>query len=312
MMRKALAATAIFFLTTSLNPIPVGALARNPIVWVAVEDAQRVAKVNLAKGRVVRRFAVAGRPHNIVANASGTVATALWGQQRVAVIRNGRARNLFLGGAPHDVKMGGARIVVANQGAARLEVLSLKGRLRKRIGLKADPHDLALTRRGDTAWVTLEGSDDMAVVNLRRGRVRRYVSTGKRPHDLLFTPDGNRLWVTDWGGAIHKFSRRGRLLKSKGIGVEAHHLAFTPNGDQVWITDHGAHRVFVIGTRMMKVLKRIRIKGAPHHVTITPDGREAIVADHDRGLLVVYRIATKSRIGKISVGPGPHGVWAQP
>jgi DNA-binding beta-propeller fold protein YncE len=214
-------------------------------------------------------------------------------------------------GAPHDVKIGGGRIVVANQGAARINILSLRGKKRGRVPLKANPHDVALTPGGDVAWASLEGSDDLAVVSLKRKKLRRYVSTGRSPHDLLFSPTG-RLWVTDWNGAFHVYSRRGRLLKSRSLGDEAHHLAFTPDGREVWITDHGAHRVFVVSTRRFKVIKRLSIRGSPHHVGITPAGNKAVVADHDRGRLIVYRVGTKKRIARIEVGAGPHGVWVVP
>ncbi|MGH2729636.1 MAG: YncE family protein [Actinomycetota bacterium] len=276
-----------------------------------MEDGHRVAKVNIRSRKVMVGRAVPGAPHNLTVARRGTVATALWGDGRVALVRSGRVRSVYLGGAPHDVKIAKGRLVVANQGAARLEVLNLKGRVRGRIGLKANPHDLAITPGGDKAWVTLEGSDDMAVVNLKTKRVRRYVSTGRAPHDLLFAPNG-RLWVTDWHGAVHVYNRWGKHLKSKPLGVEAHHLAFTPDGSQVWITDHGAHRVFVLSTSSYRILARLRIAGAPHHVAITRDGRKAVVADHDRGVLVVYSVATRKRLARIPVGPGPHGLGAVP
>jgi DNA-binding beta-propeller fold protein YncE len=280
-------------------------------VWVALEDARRIAKVDLRKRRVVRKLKVAGNPHNIAVNGAGLVATTLWGDDRVALIKGRWRKGVKIAGAPHDVKIGGDRVVIANQGAARLNVLSLKGKKRGYALLKANPHDVALTPSAHKAWASLEGSDDLAVINLRRKKVKRYVSTGKSPHDLLFSPDG-RLWVTDWNGAFHVFSRKGKLLRSRSLGEEAHHLAFTPDGRQVWITDHAAHRVFVVSTRKYKVLKRISIAGSPHHVSITSDGKKAAVADHDRGLLIIYRVATRTRLAKIAVGAGPHGVWAVP
>lgn len=217
---------------------------------------------------------------------------------------------MSLGGAPHDVKIGGGQVVVANQTEARLDLLTRKGRFLRSIALKADPHDLALRWGGRQAWVTLEGSDDLAVVRIRRARVR-YVSTGKAPHDLLFAPDG-KLWVTDWNGAIHVFSKRGRRLKTIPIGVEAHHLDFTPDGRQVWITDHAAHRIFVIRTKTYSIRKRFDVRGAPHHIAITSDGDRAVAADHERGLLIVYNVNELRWASTIRVGAGPHGIWATP
>jgi hypothetical protein len=280
-------------------------------VWVALEDAKELVKVDLRTRRVVRRLAVSGRPHNITVGRTGLVAATLWSADRVALQRGSWRRGVSIPGAPHDVKIGNRRIVIANQGAARVNLRSLKGKRRGRISLPANPHDLALSLSGRSAWVTLERSDDIAIVGLAKKRVRRYLSTGRSPHDILFSPNG-QVWVTDWNGAVHVFSRGGKLIKSRSLGKESHHLAFTPDGRQAWITDHGAHRVFVLSTRTHRIVKRFKIRGSPHHVAITPDGKKAAVADHDRGLVVVYRVATLKRVGRIAVGAGPHGVWAVP
>ena len=284
---------------------------RSRAVWVALEDAEQIVKVDVDERKVLRRRSVPGAPHNLTIAPSGrTVATALWSDASVVIRHRGVLRTRSLGGSPHDVKIAGGRIVVANQTEAALDLLSSEGRFRRSIALKADPHDLALRRRGRQAWVTLEGSDDLAVVGIRRGNVR-YVSTGKAPHDILFAPDG-KLWVSDWEGAVHVFSKRGRLLKTIPLGQEAHHLDFTPDGRQAWITDHAAHRIFVVRTRNYSIRKRFRVEGAPHHIAITEDGDRAVVADHDNGAVIVYNVNKLRRMATIEVGAGPHGIWAMP
>lgn len=281
------------------------------IVWVSVEDDGRVVAVDLRARKVIRRFRVSGTPHNLTVSGN-TVAVALQDSGRLALIRDRKVREVELGGSPHDVKAAGDLLVVANEGAARLDLVSIAGDRLGAIALKANPHDLAIAPGGRIAWVTLDGSDEMALVHLGRRTVLRYVPTGRRPHDLLFTPDG-RLWVTDWDGGLHVF-RRGRLLQTIPTGVEAHHLAFTPGGGrrQVWLTDHGAHQVFVIDARSLEVVAELDTGGAPHHVAITPDGRWAVVVDHDHGRVLVFRASTHRMVARISVGAGPHGVWAAP
>ena len=317
-MRRVATATLLLFVLAGpkdqprgLEPTTPAAAVQRRVVWVALEDARKIVKVDVNRGKVLLRRRVPGAPHNLTVSPSGkTIATTLWSAASVVVRRPGGQRTVRLGGAPHDVKISGGRVVTANQAEARLDILSNSGARRRSIALKADPHDVALRWGGRQAWVSLEGTDDLAVVRIRSGRVR-YVSTGKRPHDLLFAPDG-KLWVTDWAGAIHVFSQKGRRVKTIPLGVEAHHLDFTPDGGQAWITDHAAHRVFVVSTANYSVRKRFGVSGAPHHIAITSDGERAVVADNERGVLIVYDVDDRRWVTTIPVGRGPHGIWAMP
>jgi DNA-binding beta-propeller fold protein YncE len=221
-----------------------------------------------------------------------------------------RARFIKLGGTPHDVKATRAVFVVANEAARRLDLVE-GGEHAASIELKAEPHDLAIAPGGKRAWVTLNGTDEFAVVDLRARRVERYVSTGQSPHDILFAPDGT-LWVTDWNGPVHVFDGREKLRGRIALGEESHHLAFTPDGKQAWITDHAANQTFIVDARRLKLVDSVRVSGGPHHVAITPDGTLAAVANHEAGTVVVYDVSRRTRVRTVLVGPGPHGVWAMP
>jgi DNA-binding beta-propeller fold protein YncE len=281
-------------------------------VWVALESASALAKVDVARRRVVRRISTAGAPHNLTVGGGGTAVATLPGAGRIVIVRSGNTRTVRLGGAPHDVKVARGVAVVANEGAARLDRVFLNGRVGRRIPLRANPHDLTLSPRGKTAWVTLDGSDDIAIVNLVRRRVRRYLSTGKSPHDIAFAPDGKRIWVTDWNGAVHVFRRRGVRVRTIERGVELHHLAFTPDGREVWVTDGGGERLLIISAKSLVVRASRRVDGSPHHVAVTRDGRRAVVALNDEGKLGVFAVGTRRRLRALRVGRGPHGVGRAP
>jgi YVTN family beta-propeller protein len=275
-----------------------------------LESADQVALVDIANGKVIARHDTPGGPHNLTVARNATAAATLYASDRLVLARRGKARFVNLGGTPHDVKAAGDLFVVANEAARRLDLVEGSDHAAS-IELKAEPHDLAVAPDGDTAWVTLNGSDELAVVDLRARRVLRYVPTGRRPHDILFAPNG-RLWVTDWAGPVNVFDRRGRVRGRVTLGQESHHLAFTPNGRQAWITDNGAERIFVVDARRMKLVDSLRAPGGPHHVAITVDGTLAAVADHDNGNVVVYDVRRRARVRTVRVGSGPHGVWAVP
>ncbi len=285
-----------------------GPKALRALVWVAAERADRIVEVDLASKRIAATVAAAGGPHNLTVAPDGTVVTALYGSDRIELVRRGRASTVRLGGRPHDVKVAGDLVVVANEGAARLDLLTLEGRPAGSVALKTDPHDIAVEPGGARVWASLDRSGDLAVVTLRTRSVR-YLPSGGRPHDLLFARDG-RLFVTDWNGTLRVYSPQGRAVASIPLGVEAHHLALTPDGRQVWVTDNKLQRVFVVDARTPAKMAAIAVAGAPHHVAITPDGKLAAVADNSHGTLLVFDVASRRLVATVPVGAGPHGVWA--
>lgn len=293
-------------------PLDLGGLDGSDRAWVALEGEGAIAKVDLADGVLRRVRTRGGGPHNITVAPDGTVVVALWASDRIMIVRRGERTFVELGGRPHDVKIARNMVVVANQATERVQLVRLDGTFRRRIVLKADPHDLAVDPPERRAWVTLEGSDDLAVVHLlRRREPVRYVDTPGRPHDILFAPDG-RLWVTDWEGALHVFGPHGRHLRTIALGVEAHHMAFTPDERFAWITDHGAGLVFVVRVRTLRVIDRIAFPGEPHHVAALSDGLHVLVADHEHDRVIVYGARSHRRVDIIRVGDAPHGVWSVP
>ncbi|MDP8930701.1 MAG: hypothetical protein M3O70_19570 [Actinomycetota bacterium] len=280
--------------------------------WVAVEDDGVLSLIDLDDGRTLEQHTVGGGPHNITVAPDGTVAAALYASDAVAIVTpDGEVRQVELGGRPHDVKPAGDRFVVANEAGRRIEILSTDGQVQGRISLDFEPHDLSVTPDGPTAWVTLNGSDRLAQVDLTAQRVRRYVATGRSPHDIRIGDDG-RIWVTDWTGPLHVFDPEGNRLTTLELGQEAHHLAFTPHGDRLWLVDHATRQAYIIDTATVEVADQVAVPGAPHHVAITGDGALAAIADHTNGTIVVYDAQNHARLAQIPVGNGPHGVWDRP
>lgn len=290
--------------TQAAPPAPDRVLAQQT-VWVANEQAQTISQVDVVASRVVAEEPTPGRPHNIAVGSNGTVAATLPAEGRLYLLEPSSGPvTVALGGAPHDIKAAGDRFVVANEGAATLHILEPDGRRVADVGLPAQPHDVAVSPDGRTAWATLDGSDRLVVVDLEDAAVRRLVPTGASPHDLLFSPTGE-LWVTDWTGPALVLAADGQVRGRVDLGSESHHLAFGPDGRQAWITDNAAGTVFVVDTERRVVVGNVETPGLPHHVAIS--GERAAVAD-STGVTVIYDVGSRRTTAVVPTGDGPHGV----
>lgn len=279
-------------------------------VWAASEGGETLTLVTLEPApAVVRTVRLSGPAHNITVTPGGTVVASLPARGRLAFVRDGESRDVDLGGSPHDVKPAGDAVVVTNESAARVQVLRADGTVQAEVPLRARPHDVAVSPDGRMAWVSLDGSAEIAVIELRTGAVDRYVATRLRPHDLLLAPDG-RLWVAGWDGTLAVLDSDGQEVGRLGVAAEAHHLAFTGDGGEVWVTDSSGRRVVIVDTRTVALSASLPLAGTPHHVAIV-EGR-AVVADNQRAMVVVFDVATRKQVGEVAVAAGPHGVAAIP
>ena len=143
-------------LVGSSEAAPAGGMRR--LAAVTLEGADRVAFVDLARGRVLRRLAVASGPHNLDATGNGrVVAVTSPPSGRVTILDGRRLRVLRVVsgfGSPHDVKLSpeGRTAYVVEEARGTLAVLDTgTGRVLRRVPVGVAAHDVAV---GDLAWVT--------------------------------------------------------------------------------------------------------------------------------------------------------------
>ncbi len=139
-------------------------------LYVAEDVDDRLAVVNAANGEITQRFSTDHYPYGVALTPDGQVFVSAWGGSTVSQFR---------------VLMDGTLAYLG-----RIEV----GR-----------HPSALAVRGTRLYVTLAGSDRIAVVDTKLRKVARYLRDaapgappeGSTPNAVAFSSDGKRLFVAE-------------------------------------------------------------------------------------------------------------------
>jgi DNA-binding beta-propeller fold protein YncE len=139
-------------------------------VYVAEDVGDRLAVVNAATGEITQRFSTDHYPYGIALTADGQVFVSAWGGSTVSQFR-----------------------IVADGSLAYL------GRI------EVGRHPSALAVKGTRLYVTLAGSDRVAVVDTRLRRVARYLQDaapgappeGSTPNAVALTSDAKRMLVAE-------------------------------------------------------------------------------------------------------------------
>jgi DNA-binding beta-propeller fold protein YncE len=139
-------------------------------VYVAEDVGDRLAVVNAATGEITRRFPTDHYPYGVAVTTDGQVFVSAWGGSTVSQFR-----------------------VLADGTLAYL------GRI------EVGPHPSALAVMGTRLYVTLAGSDRVAIVDTKLRKVARYLHDaapgappeGSTPNAVALTTDGRRLLVAE-------------------------------------------------------------------------------------------------------------------
>ena len=139
-------------------------------LYVAEDVGDRLVVVNAATGEIRQRFSTDHYPYGVALTTDGQVFVSAWGGSTVSQFR-----------------------VLADGTLAYL------GRI------EVGQHPSALALRGTRLYVTLAGSDRVAVVDTKLRKVARYLHDaapgappeGSTPNAVALTPDGTRLLVAE-------------------------------------------------------------------------------------------------------------------
>lgn len=179
--------------------------------------------------------------------------------------------------------------------------------LLKRFPLRSMPSHLAYAPDSGRVFVTLQGTDRLAAIDLTHMKLLWTRHVGSTPAGVLWH-DG-KLLVADMGTdyLAEVDPSDGRVLRHIVTGKGAHNLFLSPDGKTIWVDNRVAGTTTVLDAATLKLVRKYRIPGGPDDMAFAANGTVWITQRWAEKVAVLDPATGK--YSSIDVGRSPHGIW---
>lgn len=187
------------------------------------------------------------------------------------------------------------------------------------LGPESRPHSFVFLPDGRRAVATMEGSSELALVDVvARSLIETFPTGGQDSHMVRVSPDGERAYVTSRGGegtlsVIDLSGEAEPVVIETGPGAEG--LAVSPGGDEVWVVNRQDESISIVDTDSLEVVEVIEAPPFAGRAEISEGGR-VLVPNGSFGAaeaaqnLTLYDLATREQIAQHEVRPADEGAGA--
>jgi len=295
----------------------VNRVAAEPLAYVALANARKVAVVDVGAGRVVRTFTVPVSPHGIAASPDGRLLFVpdllLEKVIRVLDAETGRELRQIDAGAPvHHLTLSpdGRRLYATLTSVGRLAVVELTSWTVRTVEVGGAPYFAVPTSGDRLVYVTDVEGTDAVVVDPGTASVRGRITLGEGPSHGAVTADGTRGFFTAAKAGMLAVVdlQRGRRVATVSTGPDPHGVALGEGSRRLFVSNRGGRTVLVVDTATLTVERAIVVGEAPDHVTASPDGRLILVAVPSERTIAVIDAERLEVVDRIAVDGEPHQI----
>ena len=180
-------------------------------------------------------------------------------------------------------------------------------RLVHRFPLASMPSHLSYAPDSSVVYVSLQGTDSLAAIDLTRLAVRWIAKCGKTPAGVLW--HNGRVLVADMGSddiAVID-PADGQVVRRVRTGKGAHQLFLSPNGRVIYVNNRVAGTTTALNAATLAVERTYVIPGGPDDIDFAPDGKLWITRRWAGKVAVLEPKTGDYR--SIAVGRSPHGIF---
>jgi DNA-binding beta-propeller fold protein YncE len=286
------------------------------LAFIINSGGASISLVDMSSQKELRRVPVLREPHHVALSPDGksllvgdTVgnevlfldpATAAL-QKRVPV-----ADPYQLGFSPNG------RFLVVN-GLARNQVDVYDAadiRLLKRFPIASMPSHMDFAPDSSRVFVSLQGTDSMAAIDLNKLALLWAAKVGKTPAGVLWH-DG-RVLVADMGTdyVAEVDPADGHVTGRIHTGKGAHNLFLSPDRKIIWVNNRVGGTTTSLDAATLAPIRSYAIPGGPDDIAFAPDGRLWITRRFAETVAVLD--PKTGEFQTIDVGRSPHGLFLNP
>ncbi len=283
------------------------------LAYVVNSGGASISVVDMGEGKEIRRIPVLREPHHLALSPDGRsllVGDTVGNEMLFLDPATGAVTRRVPVADPYQLGFSPDGRFLTVNGLARNQVDVYEApsmQLLHRFPLASMPSHLAYAPDSATVYVSLQGTDRLAAIDLKRMAVLWDAPVGKTPAGVLWH-DG-RVLVADMGAddiAVVD-PADGRVERRIHVGRGAHQMFLSPDGRTIWVNARVEGTTTALDARTLAVTRSYKIPGGPDCIDFAPDGK----------LWITRRWAEKvdvldpatGRTQSIDVGRSPHGIF---
>ena len=308
---------ALFVLLTILAPLVAPREANaTGVAFIIDSGAAAISVVDMATLQEVRRIPVLREPHHLVLSPDGKsllVGDTAGNEMLFLDPATGAIQKRMPVADPYHLAFSpdGKLLTVAGLARNQIDVYDAATmKLVKRFPAKSTPSHIAYAPDSSTAFVSLQDTDRLIAIDLRKMEVKWNEPVGKTPAGVLW--HNGKILVADMGTdyVAQVDPADGRTIARIVTGKGAHNLFLSPDRKTLWVNNRAGGTTAALDPVTLKVTRTYPIPGGPDDIEFAPDGKLWITRRWAEKVAVLDPATGDYQT--VNVGRSPHGLWLNP
>jgi YVTN family beta-propeller protein len=290
------------------------ALAKTAVILNSDDDSLSV--IDTETYKETSRVHIGRQPHHLILTPDKQhLILAMSGSNELVFLdlATGMVKQRLIASDPYQVGFSpdGKWFVATSLRLDRIDIYDASDyHLVQRLPAPTMPSHIGFSPDGSTAYITLQGTNNLVAIELESGKVLWTVPVGRQPAGVFVRPSGTILVAIMGADHIAEVEPRdGSVIRRIHTARGAHNFLLSPDGKTLYVSNRVAGTISTLDADTLDVTGTMAAPGGPDDMAWTPDGQELWVTGRWRASIDVIERTSGNLKARIPVGRSPHGIF---